>query len=628
MGSSHSKVTSANLGSIATEVNASASSGDANNWKSYNYIIVGGGTAGCVLASRLSENPDVTVLLIEAGKLHKGDLLTSIPLAFSKIFKTDVDWNYETTCRAIYWPRGKILGGTSSINCLIYHRCARDDFDEWNRLGASGWSYKDLLPYVDLYIVWLWNIETTISYFLKAEAYTPDQRYPNVKASDHGASGPWKTAPQHCPPAAIHNVLLKTCEGMKLPYISDMSSETGTLGSTEFLSCIDQNGKRSSSATAYLTPAMLARPNLIVITRVMVEKVLFDTSASQKPRAIGVELSKTLDGSRFCVRASREVLLCAGAVGTPQILLLSGVGPRDDLQKLGISVIKDHPVVGRHLLDHPSCGTVLFCTKASQNLTWDYVGGPLTGAWVLIKWLLSGKGPMAGISFPGGIFVHSGDPSLPFYSDPQSAAPVKDNTSGPTAPDLKIVWMPLLVLENRTKRPPSGVMGVSMGAMVMRPSSEGYISLKTASVWDKPNINPNYLADDNDMNVLIRGVRLILKMAHSEPFHSSIEWGKPDPSMPWLYPGNTNPDKISDQQLKEWITENEMATWHPASSARMGRDVTSSVVDANLKVHGIESLRVIDASVFPNQVSGHPCAVVVAVAEKAADMIKTAHNEA
>ncbi|KAK0224315.1 GMC oxidoreductase [Armillaria fumosa] len=617
MGSSHSKATSANLGSVATEVNASASSGDANNWKSYDYVVVGGGTAGCVLASRLSENPDVTVLLVEAGKSHEGDLLTSIPLAFSKIFKTDVDWDYETTPqnalgqRAIYWPRGKILGGTSSINCSIYHRCARDDFDEWNRLGASGWSYKDLLPY-----------------FLKAESYTPDQRYPNVKVSDHGASGPWKTAPQHCPPAAIHDVLLQTCEGMKLPFISDTSSETGTLGSTEFLACIDQNGKRSSSATAYLTPAVLARPNLTVVTRVMVEKVLFDASASQKPRAIGVELSKSPDGSRFRVRASREVLLCAGAVGTPQILLLSGVGPRDDLQKLGISVIKDHPAVGRHLLDQPSCGTVLFRTKASQNLTWDYVGGPLAGAWALVKWLLSGKGPMAGVSFPGGIFVRSDDASLPFYSDPQSAAPVKDNTSGPTAPDLEIIWMPLLVLENGTKRPPSGVTGVSMGAMVMRPSSEGYISLKTASIWDKPNINPNYLADENDMNVLIRGVRLIFKMAHSEPFHSSIEWGKPDPSMPWLYPGNTDPDKISDQQLKEWITENGMATWHPTSSARMGRDVASSVVDADLKVHGIESLRVIDASVFPNQVSGHPCAVVVAVAEKAADMIQIARSEA
>ncbi|KAK0499204.1 GMC oxidoreductase [Armillaria luteobubalina] len=611
MGGAHSKNVTADLARIASQVDHSRPDPDGDKkWSSYDYVVVGGGTAGCVVASRLSEDPNATVCLIEAGKTHEAEFMTSIPLAFSKLFKTGVDWNYETTPqtalggRSIYWPRGKILGGTSAINCLIYHRCAPEDFDEWQRLG-KGWSYKDLLPY-----------------FRKAERFNPDQRYPDVNITDHGVTGPWQTGPQRCPPAPIHKVLVETCKTLNIPFISDTSSKSGTLGSTEFVSSTDKTGKRSSSATAYLSPSVLARPNLTVATQAMVEKILFDAPVANVdvPRAIGVELSNSPGGPHFRARATREVVLCAGAVGTPQILMLSGVGPHDSLEKLGISVIKDHPAVGQHLLDHPSCGTVLFRTKASNNLTWDYVGAPLAGAWALIKWLFTGKGPMAGVSFPGGAFVRSDDPSLPFNTD----APVRDNTSGPNAPDLEIIWMPLLVLEGGTKRPPKGVTGVSMGAMVMRPLSEGSISLKTASIWDKPLINPNYLANENDMNVLLRGLRLILRMAHTEPFCSHIEWTKPDGSMPWLYPGNADPDEISDEALKTWISENGMATWHPASSARMGTNIASSVVDANLKVHGIDGLRVVDASVFPNQVSGHACAVVIAVAEKAADVIKAA----
>ncbi|KAK0460401.1 GMC oxidoreductase [Desarmillaria tabescens] len=604
MGGFHSKNTTADLASVAFQVD----SDEYEQWKSYDYVVVGGGTAGCVLASRLSEDPSTTVCLIEAGKTHESDFLTSIPLAFSKLFKTGVDWDYETVpqealgSRRIYWPRGKILGGTSAINCLIYHRCAPEDFDEWQRLGAEGWSYKDLLPY-----------------FRKAETFNPDRRRPDVKISDHGVTGPWQTGPQHFPPAPIHEVLVETCKALNIPFISDTSSESGTLGSTEFVSCTDKNGKRSSSATAYLPPSVLARPNLTVATHTMVEKVLLDTSATTTPRAIGLELSSVPGGPYFRVRATREVVLCAGAVGTPQILMLSGVGPRDSLEKLDIPVIKDHPAVGQHLLDHPSCGTVLFRTKASNNLTWDYVGSPLVGAWALIRWLFTGKGPMSGVSFPGGAFVRSDDPSLR-----NTGSPVRDNTSGPNAPDIEIIWMPLLVLEGGTKRPPKGVTGVSMGAMVMRPLSEGSISLKTASIWNKPLIDPKYLSNENDMNVLLRGVRLILRMARSEPFCSNIDWSKSDGSMPWLYPGNADPDEISDEVLRAWISENGMGTWHPVSSARMGKDIASSVVDANLKVHGIDGLRVVDASVFPNQVSGHPCAVVIAVAEKAADIIKAA----
>ncbi|THH14403.1 hypothetical protein EW146_g5923 [Bondarzewia mesenterica] len=618
MGASYSKRTLIDPSKVATKVDilTSTEAAESSNWKAFDYVIVGGGTAGCVMASRLSEDPKTTVLLVEAGQTYEGNLMSSIPLAFSKLFKSDADWNYETMSiysdslgnRQIYWPRGKILGGTSAINCLIYHRCAPSDFEEWSRLGAVGWDYKDLLPY-----------------FLKAENYSPDPHFPLVKKSDHGFGGPWQVGQQRCEPAPIHQILLETCKSLGIFDVSDLCTASGTLGAAEFMTFTDQSGKRSSAATAYLPPSVMSRSNLKVLTNIMVERILFSTPSENGgiPRAIGVELSPTATGPRYRIHAKQEVILSAGAVASPQILMLSGVGPRRELEKVGVQLVKDLPAVGQHLLDHPSCGTLILRTKSSQKLTWDYIGGPLAGALALLKWLITGGGPMAGLSLPGGAFVRSDDATLPFTGGSSSeGGPRQDNTSGPNAPDIEVIWTPIVVLENGSKRPPSGVDGISMGTMVLRPTSEGSIALKSNSIWDKPLIDPNYLASESDMNVLIRGVRLILRMAHTEPLRSKMEWTSSESAaeqMPWLYPGNANPDEITDDDLKAWIRKNGMATWHPVSTARMGQTPQSSVVDPELKVHGIDGLRVVDASVFPTQVSGHPCSVVIAVAEKAAD---------
>ncbi|KAJ7584168.1 GMC oxidoreductase [Mycena floridula] len=608
MGIPYSKQTVSNVSRVATLVAGSPASDKPDGWKSYDYVIVGGGTAGSVLASRLSEDRNITVLVIEPGKTHQGDLLTAIPLAFSKLFKSEVDWDYATTPqkvlngRAIPIPQGKILGGTSSINCLIYDRCASSDFDEWARLGATGWAYKDILPY-----------------FLKAESYSSTVR----ARSEHGTKGPWQVGEQRCIPAPIHQTLLTTAQNLNMPYVVDPSSATAQLGSTEFLTFTDRSGKRSSAAAAYLTPSVLSRSNLTVLTRAVTEKVLF--SAGQSPRAIGVEISSSVDGPRYRVRASKEVLICAGAIASPQLLLLSGIGPKEELKKHGIEGVLDHPAMGKHLRDHPSCGTLILRTKASEKLTWDYLGNPLSGLFAMVKWFVTGGGPMAGLALPGGAFIRSDDSLLrAAFTANGEIAPVEDNTSGPHAPDLELIWTPIIVLDNGKGKPPAGVTGISMGAMAMRPMSEGSITLKTSSIWDKPEIDPNYLSVENDMNVLIRAVRIILRMANTEPLRSVIELSEPDKDMPWLYPGNKDPEslQITDDELREWIRRNAMATWHPVSTARMGQDIKSSVVDVELKVHGVTGLRVIDASVFPNQVSGHPCAVVIAVAERASDIIK------
>ncbi|KAJ7156079.1 GMC oxidoreductase [Mycena crocata] len=606
MGIAQSKQTVSDVSQVATLVVNSETSNKAENWKTYDYVIVGGGTAGSVLASRLSEDPKLTVLVIECGKTHESDLMTSIPLGFSKLFQTEVDWDYTTTPQTMFQgrkiplPQGKILGGTSAINCLIYDRCAAADFDEWSRLGATGWAHKDILPY-----------------FLKAESFTSTTR----ASSEHGTKGPWQVGEQRCVPP-IHQTLLATAQNLNIPYLPDISTGSSHLGCTEFLTFTDRSGRRSSAATAYLTSAVLSRSNLTVLTKTAAEKILFDAMDGQNPRAIGVEVASSANGPKYRVKASKEVLVCAGAIATPQLLLLSGLGPKDDLKTHAIEPVLDLPAVGKHLLDHPSCGTLILRTKASQNLTWDYLNNPFSGLVALVKWMFTGGGPMAGLAFPGGAFIRSDDPLLrAAFTANGEVVPVHDNTSGPHAPDIELIWTPIIILDSGKGKPSAGVTGISMGAMAMRPMSEGSVTLKTSGIWDKPEIDPNYLGNENDMNVLIRAVRIMLRLANTEPLRSSIELPG---DMPWLYPGNKDPEKITDAELREWISRNGMATWHPVSTARMGQDVNSSVVDPELKVHGVTGLRVIDASVFPNQVSGHPCAVVIAVAERAADLIKKA----
>ncbi|KAJ3538326.1 hypothetical protein NM688_g6537 [Phlebia brevispora] len=593
---------------FATEVSDAT---NPSSYRKYDYVIIGGGTAGCVLASRLSEDAGVTVLLIEAGKSYDSDLLTRIPLAFTKVFKTATDWDFQTTPQAalngreVYWPRGKILGGTSAINALIVHHCAPEDFDEWVRLGATGWDYESIRPY-----------------FTKSEGYSPSLLFPDIKVGDRGVQGPWRTGHGH-EFAPVHKAVFEACKSLGMPYNPDFNTPNGTMGVSGFLGMVDEHGQRSSTATAYLSKDVLARPNLTVAISTMVEKILFDKTGDQ-PRAVGVELSTSPTSPRYRVTATHEVILSAGAVCSPQILLVSGVGPAKELEILGIPVVKDLSEVGKNLSDHISCGPLNFPTK--PGVTWDYLNGPLSGAMALFRWLVFGKGPMATLGTPAGAFVRSDDPNLPLRAKDTALRDdtVKDLTSGPNAPDIEILWAPVLVLDHGLKAPPAGINVVFVkGAISLKPESTGAITLKSKSIWDKPVIDAGYFTSESDLNIVLRATRLCLQLARTEPLKSMLDLKDGADPNSFFWPGAADPDKISDAELKAWIRKHAVPPFHPISSNRIGTDSSSSVVDPDLRVHGITGLRVVDASVFPGQVSGHPCAVVVAVAERIADHIKS-----
>ncbi|PIL26393.1 hypothetical protein GSI_12150 [Ganoderma sinense ZZ0214-1] len=604
-------------------------SGEPEEQYTYDYIIVGGGTAGCVLASRLSENPAMKVLVVEGGKDFYSALPTKIPFSFHNIFGTDLDWDTQTTPqgglgnRQTYLARGKVLGGTSSTNALIYHRCSPSDFDQWVELGANGWSYKDLDPFVLKHIypeVPLTSSLIIRRYFLKAEKFHPSPKHPGVNPADHGTSGPWETGfPSETAP--INDYVIKACQELGMQNIYDINAGRGSLGVTQLVGTLDSDGQRSSTATAYLTNDVLSRPNLTYVVDTLIQRLVFDTSPGQAPRVVGVEMTMSPDVQIYSCWARGEVILCAGAVGTPQLLMLSGVGPAGELEKLDISVVKDMPAVGRHVIDHVSSGPIRFHT--APGLTYDFLNNCFWGSLASLQWRLFGTGPLSSMVYSSTAFVKSTDPRLPYYTDGRSGAPIDDHSSGPDAPDLELLWAPHTVFTEGADVSSTSAGGVTFEAIALKPESRGRITLKSSDPSDPPNIDPQYLSTENDMNVLVRGVRLILKLAHTDPIASKLHL-KPreiDASNPW-WPGAADPKKVTDDEIRGMLRHRAKSAWHPVSSARMGRSAEDSVVDANLRVHGIDGLRCVDASVFPTQVSGHPCAVVVAMAEKAADMIK------
>ncbi|KAI0066058.1 GMC oxidoreductase [Artomyces pyxidatus] len=582
-----------------------------DTWREYDYIIAGGGTAGCVLASRLSEDPNVTVLLVEAGGPHEKELLVRLPMGWPKSLKTPIDWAFQSIPQArggqrkFAVPRGKVLGGTSSINAMIYNRCSPEDFDEWVRLGATGWGYDDLWPY-----------------FQKSESFTPNPKYPGIKPENHGTDGPWKTGlPDEVSP--MQQALVEACQELGVEAIGDFNSPKGNLGASIFTTTQDRKGQRSSVAVSYLTPVVLARPNLTVGLHTIIEKILIDESTSDEPRAIGLQLSKSATSPKYRVRATKEVIVCGGTVGTPHLLLLSGLGPKEELEKVGVKVVKDLSQVGKKYYDHVAGGPVTI--RAKPGWTYDYLSNPLSGLLALIKWQFTGKGPMTAMAAPGCAFIRSDDPRIRYDTKLGEEWPIKDFSAGPNGPDIEILWFPLITGDLNVE-PPRGIHGVTIGAMAIKPSSSGTVTLQTASIYDKPLIDPNVFESENDWRVVVRGMRFILRLARTERLKGILE-PKPHSTdqKDIFWPGDADPDQITDKEISDYVRDNALPIFHPTSSARIGQTAETGVVDVSLKVHGVKGLRVCDASVFPSQVSGHPAAVVVAVAEKAADIIKAEH---
>lgn len=506
---------------------------------SYDDIIVGAGSAGCVLASRLSEEGERSVLLLEAGGADSRPEI-QVPAAWPTLFGSEVDWAYTTAPepklngRQIFWPRGKVLGGTSSINGMIYIRGNPRDFDEWRDLGNPGWGYQEVLPY-----------------FLRSE---DQQRGPSAY---HGVGGHMPVS-DPISPSPLSLAFVEAAVSMGLTRNDDFNGErqegaglfqTTTLG-----------GRRQSTAATFLRQAA-GRPNLTVQTGVLVTRVLLDGG-----RAVGIEYLR--DGATHQAYAAGEVILSAGALDTPRLLMRSGVGPAAHLRELGLPVVLDLPGVGENLQDHPQIAVGYRSAHAAGPDITSNIG-------------------------EAGLFMHSGAPG------------------GDGRPDLEFHFGPVLFLSQAFMREGPGF---SFVAMLARPRSQGSVRLSGPAAGAPPVLRANYLTADRDMAALVAGVRIARRLAQQRAFDPYREEE--------IAPG---PQVESDAEISDYVRQACECLWHPVGTCRMGRD-PMAVVDPELRVHGLLNLRVVDASVMPTITTGNTNAPTIMIAERAADLIRSAHR--
>ena len=518
---------------------------------SFDYIVVGAGSAGAVVAARLAESADNKVLLIEAGGSHR-HMNVQVPAAFSRQFKTNLDWGYFSEPerylggRRIFMPRAKMLGGCSSMNAMIYIRGNRADYDTWAKDGATGWSYADVLPL-----------------FRKSEN--------NSRGADdyHGAHGPLYVQDLRSP----NEMSLKLVEAMTSTGVEANDDFNGAeqLG-TGLYQVTQRRGMRWTTADGYINPARKRR-NFNVLTNTVVLRVRIENGA-----AVGVEAER--DGQRGFIRASKEVILSAGAINTPQLLMLSGIGPADHLAEHGISVIVDNPNVGDHYMDHPMC---MLNVETTAKGTLDEAQSP--------KWLLTYLARRTGLLTSNigeaGAFVHT--------------------RPGDAAPDMQYICAPGYFYDHgfRTYATPA----VAIGCSLVGAQSTGHVRLRSGDPKDKPAITANYLKEPEDMQAMITAVERGREIFASAPLRGLV--GRE------IHPGG---DTSSRQALDRIIRREVEHTYHPACTARIGGE-SGGVVDPQLRVHGVQRLRVADASVFPTIPHGNTHAPTVMAGEKAAIMI-------
>jgi choline dehydrogenase len=513
----------------------------------YDYIVVGAGSAGCALASRLSERPDINVLLIEAGPPDRKREI-HIPAAFSKLFRTDVDWNFSTepqehlNGRRLYWPRGKMLGGSSSMNAMVYMRGARADYDAWRDLGNAGWGFDDLLP-----------------------LFKATENQERGASAEHGIGGPLNVADLRLV-NPLTEVFLGACEAAGIGKNPDFNG--AAQAGAGLYQVTQKNGARVSASDAYLKPA-LRRGNLTVWTQVQAARVMIEEG-----RAVGVEFFQKQSPDRQQVRAGREVFLCAGAIGSPQLMLLSGIGPRNELEALGIPVVVDLEGVGRNLQDHLNIGQSFHST---QEISLSEAERLLN----LLKYIFKKTGPLTSNVAEAGAFL-------------KSRAELEEC-------DLQLHFAPAHFVEHGLKNPPGH--GFSLGAVLLTPKSVGRIYLRSADPREAPAIDPGYLSDQEDVIPLREGVKTVWKLLESKAFDA--------------YRGKAVFEK---QDTASYVRAHAETLYHPVGTCKMGQDAFS-VVDAELHVYGVAGLRVVDASIMPKIVRGNTNAPVMMIAEKAARMI-------
>jgi len=545
------------------------------------------------------------VLLLEAGESGMENALSRMPATMSKMFKTKSDYNLHTVqqphigARSCYWPRAKMLGGCSSINAMMYHHCAPSDYDEWAKSeqdGASKWSYENMRPY-----------------FNKFEKYVPSKQHPDVDISVRGTSGPVQVG-YFGHYAAICSAFNDACVKAGIPYSPDVNTPLGTLGVTKIMTYIDSKGQRVSTESSYLTAEVLKRPNLTVATCVQVTRILCD-AVGRKPKAVGVEFAGEKTGPRFRVKARKEIVLCAGAVHTPHILMLSGIGPADQLAAYNIPIVRDLPGVGAHLMDHATAPVQI---KARRGSTLNFM---MTRSLVeqvrvlkaLAQYKLFGTGPLTTNIGECAAFLRSTDRKLfPKLDYPEE---LEDTASSPSAPDLELVGSPVS-FHNHGLEVIAEEDAATIIAVLLRPTSKGNIKLKSSDPFEQPAIDPNYLETQHDVDVLLRGFKIALRVCRTEPYNSFVDATGNDPFF--------DHDLLSkpDSVLKQEMCKRLETLYHPTSTARMAPLEKGGVVDYYLRVYGVDGLRVVDASAFPTVPAGHTSAPVIVMAEKAADIIK------
>jgi choline dehydrogenase len=533
--------------------------------RDFDYIVVGGGSAGCAVASRLSADPKNAVLLVEAGRRDR-NYLFKLPMLMGKLMHSGMyNWDYytepepELNGRKVYWPRGKVLGGCSTINGMIYVRGNAADYDGWEASGCENWSYKDVLPY-----------------FRKSEGHI------DRDDSFHGTDGPL-TVRRARGQNPLFDVFVEAGQQAGYPFTDDFNgADQEGFGRYDFTI---RNGRRCSTATAFIDP-IRARKNLTVMTAAMVRRVIIENG-----QAIGVEIGRADAPMR--INARKEVILSAGVVSSPHLLLLSGVGDADQLQSHHIEVHHDLPGVGQNLHDHVDCCLVYECKE------------PIT----LYKDLRLDRAAISVVQ--GAVFGTGLISTFPY----EAGAFMKSNPSCST-PDIQAHFMPAteetanLHLPNPfSNKHDSQNHGFTVRVGPLTPQSRGSIRLRSGAAEDAPQIIANYLADERDFELTVSAVQQMRSVIGSKAFDKYR--GKE------LAPG---PENQSDAAVKTWLRGASATTLHPVGSCKMGNG-PAAVVDAQLRVYGVKGLRVADASIMPKICSGNTNAACIMIGEKAADLI-------
>ena len=511
----------------------------------HDVVIVGAGTAGCVLASRLTEDPDLSVLLLEAG-LRDRKLEIRIPAAFSKLYRSDVDWGDSTVPqqeldgREVVFPRGRVLGGSAAINAMMVLRGHRGDYDGWPALGCPGWSWADVEP-----------------------------------AFARSAAGPFPLAelPERHP---LTEAFVQAAQAAGIPFSQDLNAEQND--GVGWVPVSQRRGRRFSVVHGYLRPA-LRRPNLTVVTNALVTRVLVENG-----RAVGIAYRLDDDEEEQAL-AEREVVLCGGAIGTPHLLQLSGIGPREPLEHAGVEIVHELPGVGANLLDHLANG-LLVRTQGVETLA------SAESLRNLVRWAVRGRGPLTSNVAEAAAFVRT-RPDL-------------------ATPDLELIFAPVLFEEEGLKRPTEH--GLTLAVVLLQPRSVGTVTARSPDPLEPPAIDPRYLTDPSgqDVRTLIHGLRLARRVLGQEPLATFVAEE--------ILPG---PQARADDDLLAHLRARSQTLYHPVGTCRMGTDPLA-VVDPELCVRGIAGLRVVDASVIPRLPSGHTNWPTVMIAERAAELIASA----